>query len=42
MAEVEGIDHISITVSDLARSEAFYDQVLLSTLGFRKNKFTRR
>lgn len=40
MTEVIGIDHIYITVSDLARSEAFYDQVLLSTLGFRKNNFT--
>jgi glyoxylase I family protein len=40
MPEVTGIDHIYITVSDLARSEVFYDQVLLKTLGFRKNKFT--
>jgi len=27
-------------VSDLDRSEAFYDRVLLQALGFRKNKFT--
>jgi glyoxylase I family protein len=39
MAEVTGIDHIYITVSDLARSEFFYDQVLIDILGFRKNKF---
>ncbi len=40
MTEVMGIDHIYIAVSDLARSEIFYDRVLLDTLGFRKNKFT--
>ena len=40
MTEVVGIDHIYITVSDLQRSESFYDHVLLETLGFRKNKFT--
>jgi glyoxylase I family protein len=40
MTEVTGIDHIYITVSDLDRSEVFYDQVLLDVLGFRKNKFT--
>lgn len=39
MAEVTGIDHIYITVSDLAKSEAFYDKVLLKVLEFRKNKF---
>jgi catechol 2,3-dioxygenase-like lactoylglutathione lyase family enzyme len=39
MTEVTGIDHIYITVSDLERSEAFYDRVLLETLGFRKSKF---
>jgi glyoxylase I family protein len=38
--EVTGIDHIYIAVSDLVRSEIFYDRVLLDTLGFRKNKFT--
>jgi len=38
--EVIGIDHIYIAVSDLARSEVFYDLVLLDVLGFRKNKFT--
>ncbi len=40
MTEVIGIDHIYITVSDLQRSESFYDHVLLEALGFRKNKFT--
>ncbi|MBS1155335.1 MAG: hypothetical protein H6R07_1259 [Proteobacteria bacterium] len=39
MTEVSGIDHIYITVSDLQRSEAFYDKALLATLGFRKNTF---
>lgn len=39
MAEITGIDHIYITVSDLRRSEPFYDQVLLGVLGFRKNTF---
>lgn len=39
MAEVTGIDHIYITVCDLARSEFFYDPVLIDILGFRKNKF---
>lgn len=40
MTEVTGIDHIYIAVSDLRRSEAFYDHVLCATLGFRKNRFT--
>ncbi|MDO8990666.1 MAG: VOC family protein [Sideroxyarcus sp.] len=40
MPEVTGIDHIYIAISDLARSEVFYDRVLMNTLGFRKNKFT--
>lgn len=39
IAEVIGIDHIYITVTDLAQSEPFYDLVLMQTLGFRKNKF---
>ena len=38
MAEVIGIDHIYVTVSDLARSERFYDAVM-DALGFRKNEF---
>lgn len=40
MAEIIGIDHLYISVSDLARSEAFYDRVLRDVLGFRKNAFT--
>lgn len=40
MTEVLGIDHIYITVSNLQRSESFYDHVLLEALGFRKNKFS--
>lgn len=40
MAEVTGIDHIYIAVSDMARAEAFYDVVLERLLGFRKNRFT--
>ena len=39
MTNVTGIDHIYISVSDLDRSEAFYDRVMLHALGFRKNKF---
>lgn len=40
MPEVIGIDHIYLTVSDLARAEAFYTQVLEKTLGYRSNRFT--
>ena len=40
MPDIIGIDHIYITVSDLARSEVFYDAVLRDCLGFRKNSFT--
>lgn len=39
MIEVTGIDHIYITVSDLPRSQAFYDTVLRDVLGFRSNRF---
>jgi catechol 2,3-dioxygenase-like lactoylglutathione lyase family enzyme len=38
-AEVIGIDHVYISVRDLVKSERFYDSVLLSVLGFRKNAF---
>ena len=38
MPEVIGIDHIYITVSNLERSEKFYD-VVMKMLGFRKNQF---
>lgn len=40
MPDVTGIDHIYITVSDLARSQAFYTTVLGGVLGFRHNRFT--
>ena len=39
MTPVVGIDHLYITVSDLARSQAFYDAVFLGVLGFRRNAF---
>jgi catechol 2,3-dioxygenase-like lactoylglutathione lyase family enzyme len=39
MIEVTGIDHIYVAVSDLARSEKYYDRVMLDVLGFRKNTF---
>jgi len=39
MPDIIGIDHIYITVSNMARSEKFYDCVM-KTLGFRKNTFT--
>ena len=39
MPEVIGIDHIYIAVTDLAKSEPFYDLVFMQILGFRKNKF---
>ena len=39
MPEIIGIDHIYITVSNLERSEEFYD-VVMKILGFRKNQFT--
>jgi glyoxylase I family protein len=38
MPEVIGIDHIYITVSDMQRSEKFYD-VVMDVLGFRKSRF---
>lgn len=38
MPEVIGIDHIYITVSDLEKSEKFYD-ILMKVLEFRKNEF---
>lgn len=38
MPEVIGIDHIYLTVSNLERSETFYDPVM-ALLGFRKNQF---
>lgn len=40
MKEITGIDHIYITVSDLKKSEIFYDKLFIEILGFKKNKFT--
>ena len=40
MTEVIGIDHIYIAVTDLVRSELFYDRALQEVLGFRKNTFS--
>ena len=37
---MESIISIYIAVSDLERSEVFYDRVLLEVLSFHKNKFT--
>ena len=39
MTNIIGIDHIYLTVSDLASSEAFYDRAM-RVMGFRKNRFT--
>ena len=38
MPDIIGIDHIYITVSNLERSEQFYD-VVMKVLGFRKHQF---
>jgi len=38
MPEIIGIDHIYITVSDMERSEKFYD-VVMGIIGFRKSPF---
>lgn len=38
MPEIIGIDHIYVSVSNLEKSETFYDLVM-KTLGFRKNEF---
>ena len=38
MPDILGIDHIYITVSDMQKSESFYDAVM-ETLGFRKSHF---
>ena len=39
MPEVIGIDHIYISVSNIERSQVFYDKVFIEALGFRKNTF---
>jgi catechol 2,3-dioxygenase-like lactoylglutathione lyase family enzyme len=38
--EVIGIDHVYLSVRSLERAEAFYDRVLLQTLGYRKARST--
>ena len=38
MPEIIGIDHLYISVTDLARSEKFYD-VVMGVLNFRKGRF---
>lgn len=38
MTGIIGIDHLYISVSDLATAESFYDQAF-AALGFRKNRF---
>ncbi len=40
MPQIVGIDHLYIAVSDMARSERFYDNLMLEVLGCRKNMFT--
>lgn len=37
--EVLGLEHIYLTVSASAVSEAFYDTLLVDVLGFRKSRF---
>jgi catechol 2,3-dioxygenase-like lactoylglutathione lyase family enzyme len=39
MSEITGIDHLYISVSDLAAAEAWYDRAF-SALGFRKSRFS--
>lgn len=39
MPDVTGIDHLYLTVSDLARSEPFYNVLLGEVLGFRRTHF---
>jgi catechol 2,3-dioxygenase-like lactoylglutathione lyase family enzyme len=36
--EVLGIDHVYLSVSDMAASESFYDTVMLQVLGYRKGE----
>lgn len=40
MAEVIGIDHIYLSVSDMEKSQAFYDRLLVQALNFHKQAFT--
>src|SRR6185436_547303 len=34
--DVLGIDHVYVTVRDLAAAEAYYDRVMVGVLGYRK------
>ena len=36
--EVIGIDHVYLSVSDMAAAESFYDAVMLQVLGYRKGE----
>lgn len=36
--EIIGIDHVYLSVSDMAVSESFYDTVMLHVLGYRKGE----
>jgi catechol 2,3-dioxygenase-like lactoylglutathione lyase family enzyme len=38
MPEITGFDHVYLSVSDIAKSEPFYDR-LVSVFGFRKSRF---
>ena len=38
-AEVIGIDHLYVSARSMSSSERFYDDVLMTILGFRKNTF---
>ncbi|MCX9154958.1 VOC family protein [Niveibacterium sp. 24ML] len=38
MPEITGFDHLYLSVSNLARAEAFYDRAM-AVLGFHKNRF---
>jgi len=38
MPEIIGFDHVYLSVSDIAKSESFYDR-LVSVFGFRKSRF---
>lgn len=39
VSEVIGIDHIYISVTDIHKSESYYDILLSDILGFKKNSF---
>ena len=39
MPEVIGVDHIYVSVSNIERSQVFYDKLFLGALKFRKSNF---